>query len=231
MPTRQLRHRRLHRRRVHGVQRRRRGRDHDPVADLSSASGRTAPSARICSSRSGRSSSRCSPTYKAGRFRSPYLWRLSLGGLPGAIIGVVISAHLHNVLDLHQLEHVLRIAVAVALARLRRGHCLQPQARRRLRASPADELPTLRTRADRIFRGSHGEHHVDRCGLAYASAAAARRAGRRPAAAGRHRPRVRGRRARSVAARPLADRRRQPAASRARCCSDRFRVFSLVRIW
>jgi len=43
------------------------------------------------------------------------LWRLSLGGLPGAIIGVMLSAHLHRVLDIHQLDHVLRIAVAVAL--------------------------------------------------------------------------------------------------------------------
>ena len=43
------------------------------------------------------------------------LWRLSLGGLPGAIVGVTISAHLHRVLDLHQLEHTLRIAVAAAL--------------------------------------------------------------------------------------------------------------------
>ena len=43
------------------------------------------------------------------------LWRLSAGGLPGAIIGVSISAYLHHHLDVKQLEHVLRIAVAVAL--------------------------------------------------------------------------------------------------------------------
>ncbi len=43
------------------------------------------------------------------------LWRLSAGGLPGAIIGVSISAYLHRHLDVKQLEHVLRIAVAVAL--------------------------------------------------------------------------------------------------------------------
>lgn len=43
------------------------------------------------------------------------LWRLSLGGLPGAIIGVIISADLHRALNIHQLEHVLRIAVAAAL--------------------------------------------------------------------------------------------------------------------
>ncbi len=45
----------------------------------------------------------------------PVLWRLSLGGLPGAIIGVVVSAQMHRVLDIHQLEHVLRIAVGAAL--------------------------------------------------------------------------------------------------------------------
>ncbi len=43
------------------------------------------------------------------------LWRLSLGGLPGAIIGVAVSAQLHRILDIHQLEHVLRLAVAAAL--------------------------------------------------------------------------------------------------------------------
>lgn len=43
------------------------------------------------------------------------LWRLSAGGLPGAIIGVSVSAYLHHHLDVKQLEHVLRIAVAVAL--------------------------------------------------------------------------------------------------------------------
>lgn len=45
----------------------------------------------------------------------PVLWRLSLGGLPGAIIGVVVSAQMHRLLDIHQLEHVLRIAVGAAL--------------------------------------------------------------------------------------------------------------------
>ncbi len=43
------------------------------------------------------------------------LWRLSIGGLPGAIIGVVVSAHLHKTLEVHELERVLRIAVAAAL--------------------------------------------------------------------------------------------------------------------
>jgi uncharacterized membrane protein YfcA len=43
------------------------------------------------------------------------LWRLSIGGVPGAIIGVIVSAYLHRHLDIKQLEQVLRIAVAVAL--------------------------------------------------------------------------------------------------------------------
>lgn len=43
------------------------------------------------------------------------LWRLSLGGLPGAIIGIVVSADLHRALDVHSVEWVLRFAVAAAL--------------------------------------------------------------------------------------------------------------------
>ncbi len=43
------------------------------------------------------------------------LWRLSFGGLPGAIIGVIFSAYLHKHLDTKQLEEVLKLAVAAAL--------------------------------------------------------------------------------------------------------------------
>ncbi|HEX4014426.1 MAG TPA: sulfite exporter TauE/SafE family protein [Candidatus Cybelea sp.] len=43
------------------------------------------------------------------------LWRLSIGGLPGAIIGVALSVWLHSHLDIKQLEHTLRLAVAAAL--------------------------------------------------------------------------------------------------------------------
>lgn len=43
------------------------------------------------------------------------LWRLSMGGLPGAIIGVIFSAYLHKYLDTKQLEQVLKLAVAAAL--------------------------------------------------------------------------------------------------------------------
>jgi uncharacterized protein len=45
----------------------------------------------------------------------PVLWRLSIGGLLGAIIGVIFSAYLHKHLDVKQLEEVLRIAVGIAL--------------------------------------------------------------------------------------------------------------------
>ena len=38
------------------------------------------------------------------------LWRLAAGGVPGAIIGVMVSAYLHRHLDVKQLELVLRIA-------------------------------------------------------------------------------------------------------------------------
>ena len=43
------------------------------------------------------------------------LWRLSIGGLPGAVIGVILSVYLHKTLDIKQLENVLRLAVALAL--------------------------------------------------------------------------------------------------------------------
>ncbi len=39
------------------------------------------------------------------------LWRLSLGGFPAAIIGVILSAQLHKMLDIHQLESILRLAI------------------------------------------------------------------------------------------------------------------------
>jgi hypothetical protein len=43
------------------------------------------------------------------------LVRLTLGGVPGAIVGVSVSAYLHRVLDFHQLDNTLRMAVAAAL--------------------------------------------------------------------------------------------------------------------
>jgi len=47
----------------------------------------------------------------------PLLWRLASGGIPGAIIGVLITAYLHAryLNDIGQLNQVLKIAVAIAL--------------------------------------------------------------------------------------------------------------------
>ena len=43
------------------------------------------------------------------------LWRLSLGGLPGAIIGVTIAAYMKKHLDINELNAILKMAVAIAL--------------------------------------------------------------------------------------------------------------------
>jgi uncharacterized membrane protein YfcA len=79
------------------------------------------------------------------------LWRLALGGVPGAIIGVVVSAQMHRVLDVHQLEHVLRLAVAVALFLSAAGIVFN----RRLAGdhSTANDMPTLRVLAIGFFVG------------------------------------------------------------------------------
>lgn len=79
------------------------------------------------------------------------LWRLALGGLPGAIIGVTVSAQMHRVLDVHQLEHVLRLAVAAALLLSAAGIVFN----RRLGGdtSQANELPTFRIVAIGLFVG------------------------------------------------------------------------------
>ncbi|MBV8198295.1 MAG: sulfite exporter TauE/SafE family protein [Candidatus Eremiobacteraeota bacterium] len=81
------------------------------------------------------------------------LWRLSVGGLPGAIVGVSVSAHLHRVLDIHQLEHTLRIAVAAALLLSAAVIAFN----RRLAADRAqvtpDRLPTLPIAAVGFFVG------------------------------------------------------------------------------
>ena len=79
------------------------------------------------------------------------LWRLSLGGLPGAIIGVGVSADLHQTLSIHQLEHVLRIAVAAALLISAAGIIFN----RRLAgdATATNGLPTLRLAAIGFFVG------------------------------------------------------------------------------
>jgi uncharacterized membrane protein YfcA len=81
----------------------------------------------------------------------PVLWRLSLGGLPGAIIGVALSTYLHRHLDIKQLEHVLRIAVAVALIVSAAGIVFN----RRLAGDQAQAgaLPTLRLALIGFFVG------------------------------------------------------------------------------
>jgi uncharacterized protein len=81
------------------------------------------------------------------------LWRLSLGGLPGAIIGVVISAHLHHVFDLHQLEHVLRLAVAAALLISAAGIIFNRGLAGDRASSGADDMPTFRIAAIGFFVG------------------------------------------------------------------------------
>lgn len=81
------------------------------------------------------------------------LWRLSLGGLPGAIIGVIISARLHHVFDLHQLEHVLRLAVAAALLISAAGILFNRGLAGDRAAAAADDMPTLRIAAIGFFVG------------------------------------------------------------------------------
>jgi uncharacterized protein len=82
------------------------------------------------------------------------LWRLSIGGLPGAIIGVIVSAHLHRTLESHELERVLRIAVAAALLVSAAGIIFN----RRLAGDVPDNgnpkaLPSLRLAAIGFFVG------------------------------------------------------------------------------
>jgi uncharacterized membrane protein YfcA len=81
------------------------------------------------------------------------LWRLSLGGLPGAIIGVIISAHLHRVFDLHQLEHVLRLAVAAALLVAAAGIIFNRGLGSDRAMAAANDMPTLRIAAIGFFVG------------------------------------------------------------------------------
>lgn len=81
------------------------------------------------------------------------LWRLSLGGLPGAIIGVTVSAHLHRVLDIHQLEHVLRLAVAAALLLSAAVITFNRKLAGDLSQVKADQFPTIRIAAIGFFVG------------------------------------------------------------------------------
>ena len=81
------------------------------------------------------------------------LWRLALGGLPGAIIGVLISAYLKQHLDVKQLESVLRIAVAIALLISAASIIFNRKLAGDISASPTDEMPTLRLAALGLFVG------------------------------------------------------------------------------
>jgi uncharacterized protein len=81
------------------------------------------------------------------------LWRLSVGGLPGAIIGVIVSAHLHRVFDLHQLEHVLRLAVAAALLISAAGIIFNRGLAGDRSAAEANGMPTFRIAAIGFFVG------------------------------------------------------------------------------
>jgi uncharacterized protein len=81
------------------------------------------------------------------------LWRLSLGGLPGAIIGVIVSADLHRTLNIAQLEHVLRIAVAAALLISAAGIIFNRRLAGDLSQVATNQLPTRRLAAIGFFVG------------------------------------------------------------------------------
>jgi uncharacterized protein len=80
------------------------------------------------------------------------LWRLAAGGLPGAIVGVMVSAYLHRSLEIHQLEHVLRIAVAAALLVSAFGIIFNKKLAGDASTS-TDQLPTWRLAAIGSFVG------------------------------------------------------------------------------
>jgi len=90
--------------------------------------------------------------FQRGTIQWSVLWRLSAGGLPGAVIGVIVSAYLHAHLDVKQLESVLRIAVAAALIVSAAGIIFN----RRLASDSTDrpgEVPTARLAAIGFFVG------------------------------------------------------------------------------
>ncbi|MGA8100060.1 MAG: sulfite exporter TauE/SafE family protein [Candidatus Cybelea sp.] len=88
-----------------------------------------------------------------GTVQVSVLWRLSLGGLPGAIIGVVASAYLHRLLNVHQLEHVLRIAVATALLVSAAGIIFNRKLAGDASSESGQQLPTLRLALIGFFVG------------------------------------------------------------------------------
>lgn len=81
------------------------------------------------------------------------LWRLAMGGLPGAIIGVLISAYLKQHLDVKQLELVLRIAVACALLISATGIIFNKKLARDAAPAANDDMPTWRLAGLGFFVG------------------------------------------------------------------------------
>ncbi|HEY1884163.1 MAG TPA: sulfite exporter TauE/SafE family protein [Candidatus Cybelea sp.] len=81
------------------------------------------------------------------------LWRLSIGGLPGAIIGVALSVWLHKHLDIRQLEHTLRLAVAGALLISAAGIIFNRRLAGDFSDTAANKLPTLRLALIGFFVG------------------------------------------------------------------------------
>jgi uncharacterized protein len=88
-----------------------------------------------------------------GTVQVSVLWRLSVGGLPGAIIGVIVSAYLHHHLDVKQLEHVLRIAVAVALLVSAAGIIFNRRLASDASTGSSQQPPTLRLALIGFFVG------------------------------------------------------------------------------
>jgi|SRR5579883_1242785 len=81
------------------------------------------------------------------------LWRLGIGGLPGAVIGVLVSAYLKQHLDIKQLELILRIAVAVALLVSAAAIIFNRKLARDAASAPDAEPPTWRLAALGLFVG------------------------------------------------------------------------------
>jgi hypothetical protein len=81
------------------------------------------------------------------------LWRLSIGGLPGAIIGVALSVWLHKHLDIKQLEHTLRLAVAGALLISAAGIIFNRKLAGDFSDTAANKLPTVRLALIGFFVG------------------------------------------------------------------------------
>ena len=81
------------------------------------------------------------------------LWRLAMGGLPGAIVGVLVSAYLKQHLDIKQLELVLRIAVAIALLISAASIIFNRKLARDASVLTDQEMPTWRLAALGLFVG------------------------------------------------------------------------------